>query len=373
MNSKTISTTTPQLHTDISTQSGSPKPLTILITLLIFVLVRVDAQAQSQPSEDPAALCKQAEKLMLQHRYNDTILLMSQLIQADPSYQGGWFWRGYGFYYLRLSGGTLAPAVLPYLGKSPGEDVDSKQAQTNLALADLNQAIRLNPRDAHAWWVRARAYLDSNQFASASRDINQTISLDPQFAAAYAIRASIEYEQGEDGSADLARALELDPTCRNACAQIASYGQLFYKRTNMTRILNQAMNLWIHGATSDQRSNALSPWLAYGRVQTVILTYTKNNINIDFSGGSIVQSRQQFPAIGLKIKTVGTLPEMVIWIPVRQEDANLIPPAYRVPLQAPPGVAAWDPSNYTANMLTDLKIPTGGLADDLYLQHLKFP
>jgi len=50
------------------------------------------------------------------------------------------------------------------------------------AIADFNEAIRLNPKDAWAYSCRARTYLYSGSLPSAQADFKQANSLDPKFA-----------------------------------------------------------------------------------------------------------------------------------------------------------------------------------------------
>jgi tetratricopeptide (TPR) repeat protein len=51
----------------------------------------------------------------------------------------------------------------------------SNQAQYEQALADLNQAIRLNPREALAYSHRGAAATEMKRFEQALRDLNEAI------------------------------------------------------------------------------------------------------------------------------------------------------------------------------------------------------
>ena len=99
------------------------------------------------------------------------------------------------------------------------------QGKPELALANYNQLIQLNPNDAEAYFHRAKFYRDQGKPELALADYNQVIQLDPQDATAYISRGSLYQDQGK---LDLAlaeynqaiqifsnwafnRALEIDP------------------------------------------------------------------------------------------------------------------------------------------------------------------
>jgi len=63
--------------------------------------------------------------------------------------------------------------------------------QTEKALSDYTEAIKLNPRNSAALTARGRAYLElKNNVDAALRDLQQAITLDPEYAPAYLYLAS---------------------------------------------------------------------------------------------------------------------------------------------------------------------------------------
>ncbi|MDR2485684.1 MAG: tetratricopeptide repeat protein, partial [Treponema sp.] len=59
------------------------------------------------------------------------------------------------------------------------------QKKYDQAIADLSQAIRLNPNDAAVYHKRGAAYARKGDCDRALADYNQAIKIDPNYALAY--------------------------------------------------------------------------------------------------------------------------------------------------------------------------------------------
>ena len=86
------------------------------------------------------------------------------------------------------------------------------------ALADTSEALKLNPRMADAYAIRAYAiradvYLDLNKFDLSRRDAEEAIRLDPTGRGGYRPRADMEYEEHDYSAAlrDYDHVLRVDP------------------------------------------------------------------------------------------------------------------------------------------------------------------
>jgi tetratricopeptide (TPR) repeat protein len=81
------------------------------------------------------------------------------------------------------------------------------------ALADFNQAVKLQPDGASAYFNRAAVYFAKQDFDRALADINQVIKLQPDFALAYLKRGSVYYFKGDSDRAlaDINQAIKLQP------------------------------------------------------------------------------------------------------------------------------------------------------------------
>jgi len=88
-----------------------------------------------------------------------------------------------------------------------------QQGDSQGAIEDLNQAIRLNPNNAQAYKMRGivRSVLGEGQ--AAITDLTQVIRLHPNDAEAYKMRGIVHLTltEGQAAIADLTEAIRLDP------------------------------------------------------------------------------------------------------------------------------------------------------------------
>ena len=85
--------------------------------------------------------------------------------------------------------------------------------EIDLAIADLNMAIKIKPDLAVAYYNRGYLYDDKGQYDQATADYNKAIEINPKYAAAYNNRGIIynrkdEYDQA---IADYSKAIEINP------------------------------------------------------------------------------------------------------------------------------------------------------------------
>jgi tetratricopeptide (TPR) repeat protein len=83
---------------------------------------------------------------------------------------------------------------------------------TRASLADLDEAIQLNPSNADAYYGRGLAYSASQQYESAIADFTRAIELAPR-ARTYDSRGKVHLKAGNFAAAlrDFSRSIELDP------------------------------------------------------------------------------------------------------------------------------------------------------------------
>lgn len=151
------------------------------------------AAALAAHSQDPAIYRARAAFYLQQHGQKAAAIAdLKQALTLAPQDAGLWV--------------ELGNAYVTYEENQP--------SQANEALAAYDQAVKVDPKLADAYYQRARVYRDAkSDSARALADINQAIAAGPATAAMYYLRAQIEQSLGNGAAelADLDKAVEVDP------------------------------------------------------------------------------------------------------------------------------------------------------------------
>jgi tetratricopeptide (TPR) repeat protein len=91
-----------------------------------------------------------------------------------------------------------------------------KLANYDLAIADFDNAIQLNPNRAETYFYRGKAYYDKGNYALAIADFDKAIQLDPKEASAYSYRGTTYLNKGDNkrAIADYSALILLKPDYR---------------------------------------------------------------------------------------------------------------------------------------------------------------
>ncbi|MDB9540271.1 tetratricopeptide repeat protein [Anabaenopsis tanganyikae CS-531] len=125
--------------------------------------------------------------------------------------------------------------------------VYTRQQKWDLALADFNQAIKLNPNDALAYKNRGTIYYNQQKWDLALADFNQAIKLNPNYAGAYTNRGNVYHDQQkwDLAVADYNKAIAVDP---NLAQAYYNRGNIYLKLGNINKAredLQRAAQLYL--------------------------------------------------------------------------------------------------------------------------------
>lgn len=141
------------------------------------------------------------------NKYDRAIVDFDQAIKLDPNYASAFFSR------------AITRAAAAYKNKSSYE----------LAIQDYGEALRLNPRNAAAYLNRGSIYLHTDHYDRAVQDYSQAVQLDPKNSGAFLGRGIAHYNNNDypQAIADFKITITLDP--KNA---VSLYGQGLARKKN---------------------------------------------------------------------------------------------------------------------------------------------
>lgn len=149
--------------------------------------------------------------------------VMCESVDVDQV-NGDWLWIASRQGYLRRSDVVPYDQAIEYFTErvrnNPGVDSYYQRGicwyerdEPDLAIADYNEVLHLDPSDALTYYERGRAYEDKDDNQRALADFNQAIRLDPKYAWAYHERGFVYSDLGDNqrALADFNEAVRLDP------------------------------------------------------------------------------------------------------------------------------------------------------------------
>lgn len=161
----------------------------------------------------------QAETNYRKGKYQDTIADLSQAIKINPKYIAAYNNRG--LTYLELK-------------------------QYPQAMADVNQAIKINPNHAESYKNRGNVYLALKQYRQAIKEFDQSIKINPKYDKAYYERGNAYYDLKiyRQATADFTQAIEINPKYADAFLNRGlAYTHLGYK-SHAKKSLQKAAQLY---------------------------------------------------------------------------------------------------------------------------------
>ena len=137
--------------------------------------------------------------------------------------------------------------------------------QLDKAIADVSQAIELDPRNSYAYVERGVFEYSRKEYDKALRDLQAAIDMGSQTAVIYIVRGMIFMNKHDPtrALAELKRAQEIDPRHPDVYAAMASMFLMQGKTEKALKVLDQAVQ--IDPQCADSRGNRAVIFLALGK------------------------------------------------------------------------------------------------------------
>jgi tetratricopeptide (TPR) repeat protein/S1-C subfamily serine protease len=213
-------------------KSSVLRDLNRLEEALIAIDKAIDIEKNSQ-QENANLYSEKGVILSNLKRYGEAEVAYNQAIKRNPRSS---FYNNRGLLYyeegkpdLAVADYNKAIALNPNLAQAYNNRglLYYEEGKPELALADWNKAIDLNPNFAGAYNNRGLLYYEEGSSDLALADWNKAIDLNPNFAGAYNNRGLLYYEEGSSdlALADYNKAIDLNP---NLAQAYTNRGLLYY-------------------------------------------------------------------------------------------------------------------------------------------------
>jgi tetratricopeptide (TPR) repeat protein len=140
-------------------------------------------------------------------------------------------------------------------------DMYANQGQYDLAIAEYNRAVELNPGYAEAFNNRGGMYANKRQYDLAFADFNRALELNPSYAEAFNNRGFAYASQGqyEQAIADVNRALELNPSYGMAYNNRGAYLLMLGDTSKVCSDAKRGCALGVCDLSNEMKSKGVCP------------------------------------------------------------------------------------------------------------------
>src|SRR5579872_1001954 len=208
--------------------SGGFSMRTMLLATVLILLGGSSALAQKVG--DRIVVTAAAAPLKLENDIVGTVPKGSILTVRELNRD--WFWVIFSGAKGTTKGWIKRPDVIPFenaldffndeLRRSPTAELSTirgtiwdEKHEYDKAIADFDEAIRLDPQSSTAFRRRGHVWTDKQEYEKAIADFDEAVRLDPNDARGYFGRGRVWFEKKapEKALADLTEAIRLDPLC----------------------------------------------------------------------------------------------------------------------------------------------------------------
>jgi len=191
--------------------------------------------------------------------FDTAIMDFDEAIRLNPNFAEAFFWRGLA--HMRASDVDFS-SIVPFLMFLMDDD------RTNLAIADLDEAIRLNTGFAAAYMARGKMRSAFGHFESAIADFTQAIRIEPNNASAYSNRANAHLQSGDTDRAiaDFTQVIQIEPNNASAYISRASAHLRSVDRIRAIADFTQAIRLGTYSDSALPHRDLVQAHLSRGDV-----------------------------------------------------------------------------------------------------------
>lgn len=145
------------------------------------------------------------------HNYDDAIADLDRAIELTPDFAPSWFLRSVARYRAMEARRGQVTEVGRNDADAEQQIIARNRMDIDRMLADLDEALRLSPRMAPAWFNRGTILLQMKDYDGAIRAFSNAIEIQPSMAAAWFNRGYARYCLGDrdEATADISRAGQL--------------------------------------------------------------------------------------------------------------------------------------------------------------------
>ncbi len=182
----------------------------------------------AKDESNTVAVVAAVEALIRLQKRQDAIELLDARIEKNPT--EGLFYR-------------IRAAAYREESYADGISEEDREAANKKAMADLNKAIELDPRDAEALVMRGMLYYQMDEVEKANRDITDSLLIRPDSVRGVLMRSIVAAQEGRfaDAIADMEMLVRADPTNADWIRQLAAYYQMDKRPRLAIQLLDQLL------------------------------------------------------------------------------------------------------------------------------------
>jgi tetratricopeptide (TPR) repeat protein len=222
---------------DVANNRSMQRMITALANQKTSVRVAKYAVTEQTKPQTATEYLNKGIMYAMQGEYAKAIAEFDEALKINPNLVGAYMLRARALTasVSRVTG--VKENFSGFVSTITGGQVTAEQARIyDRAIDDLTQAIRLEPDDAGAYTSRGIAYADKGDYDRAIADYNQAIRLDPNYANAYNSRGTAYDSKGDfdRAIADYNQVVRINP---NSAQAYYNRGIAYYNKRDLDRAI----------------------------------------------------------------------------------------------------------------------------------------